>query len=95
MTCVALSVLHPRSKLVAKILDRNGVPVPEAEYDLDVDGEDFTFKFKKPYRGRSGRYTLSFANDAGETRKDIYVNFQGGVIFLYNFPEIFRSDYVR
>ena len=51
--------------------------MPGAQYELQVDGEDFTFKFKKPHRSRSGRYTLVFSYDGAETEKDIMVNFLG------------------
>ena len=67
------------SKLEAKILDKKGVEVPKSEYDLSVDGENFTFKFKKPHRSRSGKYTLVFSNDGAETAKDILVNFLGEI----------------
>ena len=72
-------VLHavPGGKLTAKILDKKGTEVPRAQYELQVDGEDFTFKFKKPHRSRSGRYTLVFSYDGAETEKDIMVNFLG------------------
>ena len=63
--------------LKAKILDKNGVEVPKSDYDLEVNGEDFTFKFKKPHRSRSGKYTLVFSNDGAETAKEINVNFLG------------------
>ena len=51
--------------------------MPRADYDLEVDGEDFTFKFKKPHRSRSGRYTIVFSYDGADTEKDIMVNFLG------------------
>ena len=72
-------VLHavPGGKLTAKILDKKGTEVPRAQYELQVDGEDFTFKFKKPHRSRSGRYTVVFSYDGAETEKDIKVNFRG------------------
>ena len=72
-------VVHPvpGEKLTAKIRDRKGVDVPKSEYELMVDGEDFTFKFKKPHRSRSGRYTIVFSYDGAETEKDIKVNFIG------------------
>jgi hypothetical protein len=66
-----------RSKVSAKILDKNGREVPRSDYDLDMTDFDFSFKFKKPGRGKSGKYTIVLANDAGETEKDIYVNFLG------------------
>lgn len=72
-------VLHPLpgDKLTAKILDKNGVEVPHTDYVLDIDGEDFIFKFKKPHRSRSGKYTLVFSLDGTEKEKDINVNFIG------------------
>ena len=66
-----------RSKVSAKILDKNGREVPRSDYDLDMTDFDFSFKFKKPGRGKSGKYTIVLTNDAGETEKDIYVNFLG------------------
>ena len=51
--------------------------MPRSDYDLDLNDFDFSFKFKKPGRGKSGKYTIVLANDAGETEKDIYVNFLG------------------
>jgi hypothetical protein len=35
-------------RLEAKIFDSTGQEVDD--YELEVDGEDFTFKFKKPHR---------------------------------------------
>ena len=72
-------VLHPvpGGKLTAKILDKKGAEVPRADYNLEVDGEDFTFKFKKPHRSRSGRYSIVFSYDGADTEKDILVNFLG------------------
>ena len=37
----------PGGKLTAKILNKLGEEVPLSEYDLEVDGEDFTFTFKE------------------------------------------------
>ena len=76
--CTTL-VLHPvpGGKLTAKILDKKGAEVPRADYNLEVDGEDFTFKFKKPFRSRSGRYSIVFSYDGADTEKDIMVNFLG------------------
>ena len=51
--------------------------VPKSDYELMVDGEDFTFKFKKPHRSRSGKYTLVFSYDGVETEQDININFIG------------------
>ena len=72
-------VRHPRpgTELQAGILGPDGIPVPPADYELQVVGEEFTFRFKKPHRGLSGRYTLIFNNDGAETRKTIQVNFIG------------------
>jgi hypothetical protein len=67
-----------RSKVSAKILDKSGREVPKSEYDLELTQNEFTFKWKKPGRGKSGKYTVVLANDAGETEKDICVNFLGG-----------------
>lgn len=64
-------------ELTAKIFDKNGVEVPLSEYDLDIDGDDFTFNFKRPSRDKSGKYTLVFGYDGKETSADIYVEFQG------------------
>ena len=69
----------PGGKLTATIRDRKGLEVPRADYDLEVDGEDFTFKFKKPHRSRSGRYTIVFSYDGADTEKDIMVNFLGEI----------------
>ena len=79
ITCFAPLVLHPvpGGKLTAKILDKKGSEVPRAQYELEVEGEDFTFKFKKPHRSRSGRYTVVFSYDGADTEKDILVNFLG------------------
>ena len=80
LSCFApFLVLHPLpgDKLTAKILDKNGVEVPHTDYVPDIDGEDFTFKFKKPHRSRSGKYTLVFSLDGTDTEKDINVNFIG------------------
>ena len=60
-----------------KILDKNGVEVPRSDYVLDINGDEFTFKFKKPHRSRSGKYTLVFSLDGTDTEKDINVNFIG------------------
>ena len=73
----------PGTKIKAKILDKNGVEVPESEYDLDIDGEDFTFKFKKPHRGLSGKYTLVFSNAGAEAEQDIFVNFLGRILTIF------------
>ena len=80
LSCFApFLVLHPLpgDKLTAKILDKNGVEVPRSDYVLDIDGDEFTFKFKKPHRSRSGKYTLVFSLDGTDTEKDINVNFIG------------------
>ena len=69
-----------RSKVTAKILDKSGREVPKSEYDVDMTDSDFSFKFKKPGRGKSGKYTIVLANDAGETEKDVYVNFLGNFL---------------
>ena len=76
------SVDARRSKVAAKILDKNGREVPKSDYDLDLTDSDFTFKFKKPGRSKSGKYTVVVSNDAGETEKDVYVNFLGGFQLL-------------
>ena len=72
-------VLHPvpGGKLTAKIRDSRGVEVPKSDYDLVVNGEDLTFKFKKPHRSRSGRYTIVFSYEGADIEKDIMVNFRG------------------
>ena len=69
----------PGDKISAKILDHRGREVPKSDYDLTVDGENFTFKFKKPHRSRSGKYTLVFSLDGAETETDINVNFLGKI----------------
>ncbi len=33
-------------------------------------------------RGKSGKYTIVLSNDAGETEKDIYVNFLGKYFYI-------------
>ena len=71
----------PGDKITAKILDHNGQEIPQSQYDLDISGEDFTFKFKKPYRSRSGKYTLVFSLDGTSAEKDINVNFLGETKF--------------
>ena len=67
----------PGGKLTVKIRDRRGVEVSRSDYDLVVKGEDLTFKFKKPHRSRSGRYTIVFSYEGVDTEKDIKVNFRG------------------
>ena len=76
---ITILVIHPRpgTKIQAKILDKDGIEVSPSEYDLEIDNEDFTFKFKKPHRSRSGKYTLVFSNEGAEATADIYVNFLG------------------
>ena len=64
-------------ELTAKIFDKNGLEVPLEEYHLDVDGDDFTFNFKRPSRDKSGKYTLVFGYDGKETSADIFVEFLG------------------
>ena len=79
MSCSLFIVLHRvpgGGELTAKIFDKNGVEVPPTEYDLDIDGDDFTFNFKRPSRDKSGKYTLVFGYDGKETSADIYVEFQ-------------------
>ena len=86
LSCVnTFLVLHPLpgSKIKAKIIDKNGVEVPASDYDLEIDGEDFTFKFKKPHRSRSGKYTLVFSNEGAETEQDIFVNFLGKILDMF------------
>ena len=72
-------VLHPvpGGRLSARIRNSRGEEVAGSQYDLLQDGEDFTFRFKKPHRDRSGKYTLVFDYDGAETEKDIMVNFLG------------------
>ena len=67
----------PGGRLTARIKDSQGREVPSAQYEVTQDGEDFTFKFKKPHRSRSGKYTLVFSYDGAETEKDININFIG------------------
>jgi hypothetical protein len=67
-------------ELTARILNSRGEEVPPSEYDLEIDGEDFTFNFKKPTRAKSGKYTLVFSNDGAETSADINVNFLGELV---------------
>ena len=75
-------VLHPipGGRLTARIKDSQGHEVPSAQYEVSQDGEDFTFKFKKPHRSRSGKYTLVFSYDGEETEQDININFIGNFI---------------
>ena len=75
-------VLHPipGGRLTARIKDSQGHEVPSSQYEVSQDGEDFTFKFKKPHRSRSGKYTLVFSYDGDETEKDININFIGNFI---------------
>ena len=79
LLCCTNLVLHPvpGGKLTAKIRDSRGVEVPKSDYDLVVNGEDLTFKFKKPHRSRSGRYTIVFSYEGVDIEKDIMVNFRG------------------
>ena len=67
----------PGGKLTAKILNKLGEEVPPSEYDLEVDGEDFTFTFKHPTKDKSGRYTLVFSYEGAETSVDFDINFPG------------------
>ena len=71
------AVKNRQSKVRVKLLDKNGQPVPESEYDL-VHGEDtFTIKLKRPDRSKSGKYRVVVSNDAGDTEKDVDVDFSG------------------
>ena len=77
--CTVSIVLHPvpGGRLSARIRNSRGEEVAGSQYDLLQHGEDFTFRFKKPHRDRSGKYTLVFDYDGAETEKDIMVNFLG------------------
>ena len=58
-------------------MDKRGRPVPESEYDLVLGEDDFVFKLKNPDRSKSGRYRVVVSNDAGDTEKEVDVDFSG------------------
>ena len=95
MTLFIIAVTHvlvrhpiPGGRLTARIKDSQGQEVPSAQYEVSQDGEDFTFKFKKPHRSRSGKYTLVFSYDGVETEQDININFIGKFRYKH-----FKLDY--
>ena len=71
------AVKNRQSKVRVKLLDKNGQPVPESEYDLVLGEEDFAFKLKRQDRSKSGRYRVVVSNDAGEAEKEVDVDFAG------------------
>ena len=86
----------PGGRLSARIRNSRGEEVAGSQYDLLQAGEDFTFRFKKPHRDRSGKYTLVFDYDGAVTEKDIMVNFLGIVIKNYfSMFDMFNTYYFR
>ena len=64
-------------EIQAKILDKNGIEVPKSDYELEVEGDEFSFNFKTPRRDQSGMFTAVFEYQGVEASVDTNVTFLG------------------
>lgn len=60
----------------AKLIGKDGKPLPIKECEVAVTDDKVTFKIKKPTREQSGKYQIKLSNGQGEDTRDVVIIMQ-------------------
>ncbi len=75
---------HKQSQVEAKLISPEGKALPLKDVEIVVKDDKVDMRFKKPVRNLSGKYTIKLENAQGESSKEVFINMQGQLQYIFS-----------